>query len=464
VENAKQRIISRIVDMNKLTKLIKCSLPIKISLMAVSAMAILLITSMLVMVIYSRKKVKEETLQKVTLTLDATMRNIDNVLLSVEQTAGNVYFSFLPHIHESGAIDYFSRKMVESNPYVTDCTITFSDSTLSEAKWFLKPYNSEKDSLICFGLPIWNNVGKHIGAMYVDVSMGQLSRIVAQVKPSANSFCFLLDSLGAFIVHPNSERLMQKSAFEFSNDLGNPAINEALEAMVSGETSYRSFSLWGNDYYVFFKPFNRYTMPSRVSSKLGWSVGVVYPENDIFGDYNSLLYYVLAIAIVGLVLMYLLSYLVIKSRLKPLLMLTAKAQHIAEGNFNEPIPDSRHIDEVGRLQDNFQIMQRSLAVQVGELDHLKATLYKRCDDLHEAYNEAKQADRMKTSFLHNMTNQMMAPAEAIEKSVSLLCKSSDCDAPSLISDIQKNGKAITVLLKNLISMSDDDMRKEGHND
>jgi methyl-accepting chemotaxis protein len=205
-------------------------------------------------------------------------------------------------------------------------------------------------------------------------------------------------------------------------------------------------------------------MPSRVSSKLGWSVGVVYPENDIFGDYNSLLYYVLAIAIVGLVLMYLLSYLVIKSRLKPLLMLTAKAQHIAEGNFNEPIPDSRHIDEVGRLQDNFQIMQRSLAVQVGELDHLKATLYKRCDDLHEAYNEAKQADRMKTSFLHNMTNQMMAPAEAIEKSVSLLCKSSDCDAPSLISDIQKNGKAITVLLKNLISMSDDDMRKEGHND
>ena len=450
--------------MTRLVRFIKGRLSVKISLMAVLAMAVLLIVSLVVILEYSRKKVKEETLARVDLTLDATMKNIDNILLSVEQTAGNVYYSMAPHLGDPKAIDYYRRKLIKSNPYVADCTILFSDSAYMEPKWSVKTDESDKDSLICFSIPIEDGAGKHIGAICVDVSMRQLSRIVAQAKPSANSFCVLIDSLGSFIVHPYSERLMQQSAFELSENIASPDMSEALEAMIAGQASYRSFELWGNDYYVFFKPFNRDSLRSRTTWHLGWSAGIVYPEDDIFGDYNDLLYYVLAIAIVGLLVMFLLSYVVIKSRLKPLLMLTTKAQHIAAGHFNEAIPDSKHIDEVGRLQDNFQIMQRSLATKIDELEKLKTTLYERCDELRVTYDKAKKADRMKTAFMHNMTNQMMAPASAIEEDVNQLCEKSTQDAPVLIADIQKNGKAITELLKNLISMSDDDIRKEAGHD
>ena len=450
--------------MTRLVRFIKGRLSVKISLMAVLAMAVLLIVSLVVILEYSRKKVKEETLARVDLTLDATMKNIDNILLSVEQTAGNVYYSMAPYLGDPKAIDYYRRKLIKSNPYVADCTILFSDSAYMEPKWSVKTDESDKDSLICFSIPIEDGAGKHIGAICVDVSMRQLSRIVAQAKPSANSFCVLIDSLGSFIVHPYSERLMQQSAFELSENIASPDMSEALEAMIAGQASYRSFELWGNDYYVFFKPFNRDSLRSRTTWHLGWSAGIVYPEDDIFGDYNDLLYYVLAIAIVGLLVMFLLSYVVIKSRLKPLLMLTTKAQHIAAGHFNEAIPDSKHIDEVGRLQDNFQIMQRSLATKIDELEKLKTTLYERCDELRVTYDKAKKADRMKTAFLHNMTNQMMAPASAIEEDVNQLCEKSTQDAPVLIADIQKNGKAITELLKNLISMSDDDIRKEAGHD
>ena len=450
--------------MTRLVRFIKGRLSVKISLMAVLAMAVLLIVSLVVILEYSRKKVKEETLAHVDLTLDATMKNIDNILLSVEQTAGNVYYSMVPHLGDPKAIDYYRRKLIKSNPYVADCTILFSDSAYMEPKWSVKTDESDKDSLICFSIPIEDGAGKHIGAICVDVSMRQLSRIVAQAKPSANSFCVLIDSLGSFIVHPYSERLMQQSAFELSENIASPDMSEALEAMIAGQASYRSFELWGNDYYVFFKPFNRDSLRSRTTWHLGWSAGIVYPEDDIFGDYNDLLYYVLAIAIVGLLVMFLLSYVVIKSRLKPLLMLTTKAQHIAAGHFNEAIPDSKHIDEVGRLQDNFQIMQRSLATKIDELEKLKTTLYERCDELRVTYDKAKKADRMKTAFLHNMTNQMMVPAAAIEEDVNQLCEKSTQDAPVLIADIQKNGKAITELLKNLISMSDDDIRKEAGHD
>lgn len=450
--------------MTKLTNFIKGRLSVKISLMAVSAMAVLLIASLVVMLLYSRKKVKEETFARVTQTLDGTVQNIDNILLSVEQATGNVYYSLPSRINDPEALELYRRKLIDSNPYVADCTIALGDTTVTESKWTVKPVQEGKEPLISFSLPLYNTAGQLAGYVGTDVSMGLLSRIVAQTKPSENSFCVLLDSVGNFIVHPDAEQLMQQSAIEISKANANAELGEAVQAMIAGQTDYRTFRLWGTDFYVYFKPFNRGSVRGRTIGHLGWSAGIIYPERDIFGDYNNLQYYVLVISIIGLLLTFLLSHAVIKSRLKPLLMLTSQAQHIAAGNFSEPIPDSKHIDEVGRLQDNFQLMQRSLATQIDELESLKNTLYQRCEGLRKAYDQAKKADRMKTSFLHNMTNQMMEPAVAIEQDVQQLCSQSDRDTAQLVSDVQKKGKAITELLKNLISMSDDEMRKEADHD
>ena len=450
--------------MTKLTNFIKGRLSVKISLMAVSAMAVLLIASLVVMLVYSRKKVKEETIARVTLTLDAAVQNIDNILLSVEQSTGNVYYSLPSRINNPEALELYRRKLIDSNPYVADCTIALGDTTVTESKWTVKPVQEGKEPLISFSLPLYNTAGQLAGYVGTDVSIGLLSRIVAQTKPSENSFCVLLDSVGNFIVHPDAEELMQQSAIEISKANANAELVEAVQAMIAGQTDYRTFRLWGTDFYVYFKPFSRGSVRGRTIGHLGWSAGIIYPERDIFGDYNNLQYYVLVISIIGLLLTFLLSHAVIKSRLKPLLMLTSQAQHIAAGNFSEPIPDSKHIDEVGRLQDNFQLMQRSLATQIDELESLKNTLYQRCEGLRQAYDQAKKADRMKTSFLHNMTNQMMEPAVAIEQDVQQLCSQSDRDTAQLVSDVQKKGKAITELLKNLISMSDDEMRKEADHD
>lgn len=450
--------------MTRLTDFIKGRLSVKISLMAVSAMAVLLIASLVVMLLYSRKKVKEETMARVTQTLDGTVQNIDNILLSVEQATGNVYYSLPSRINDPEALELYRRKLIDSNPYVADCTIALGDTTVTESKWTVKPVQEGKEPLISFSVPLYNTAGQLAGYVSTDVSIGLLSRIVAQTKPSENSFCVLLDSMGNFIVHPDAEQLMQQSAIEISKATANAELGEAVQAMIAGQTDYRTFRLWGTDFYVYFKPFSRSSVRGRAIGHLGWSAGIIYPERDIFGDYNNLQYYVLFISIIGLLLTFLLSHAVIKSRLKPLLMLTSQAQHIAAGNFSEPIPDSKHIDEVGRLQDNFQLMQRSLATQIDELESLKNTLYQRCEGLRKAYDQAKKADRMKTSFLHNMTNQMMEPAVAIEQDVQQLCSQSDRDTAQLVSDVQKKGKAITELLKNLISMSDDEMRKEADHD
>ena len=178
----------------------------------------------------------------------------------------------------------------------------------------------------------------------------------------------------------------------------------------------------------------------------------------------------LLVCFVGMVLLFLLSRAILQRQLKPLNMLTESAQRIAKGNYNEPIPDSHQEDEIGRLQDNFQQMQQALASQTGELEQLKDTLQQRGESLREAYKEAQKADRMKLAFLHNMTNQMVAPAEAIFNDVGSMCDTSCSDNAAdkgqtarLAADIQKNGDTIAKLLDELISISDEDIRKEVHN-
>jgi sensor histidine kinase YesM len=477
-------------------------------------MALLLLASLAVMLHYSRRAVKEEALEKASQTLESTMLRIDNILLSVEQTSGNIFFSLYSHLHQPDMIYTYSRKLVESNPYVTGCAIafepnyypghelfmayyhhttlpnqtdtivqseTFGNKPYTEQVWYTKPMETGKsgwlnpltglegglDPIITFCMPIYSSQGKPVGVIGVDVSLSLLSHIVLEAKPSANSYGTLLADDGSFIVHPDSNKLYHQAVF--TQDAVNSSIREAAQAMLSGETGYRPFTMKGKNYYVFYEPFKRFAVPGRSMEQLSWSLGIVYPENDIFGDYNSLLYYVLAIAVVGLLLLFLLCRTFIHRRLKPLLMLTASAQRIADGHYDEIIPDSHQKDEIGRLQDIFQQMRQSLATHIGELEQLTATMKEDGEDLRLAYDEAQKADRMKTAFLHNMTNQMISPADAIDKAVNRLVhsvmpeKSLSPTAPSkdddtkdirqLTDEIEHNGEAIAELLKNLINMS-----------
>ena len=110
---------------------------------------------------------------------------------------------------------------------------------------------------------------------------------------------------------------------------------------------------------------------------------------------------------------------------------------------------------------------QSLAANIGELEQLTTTLQEHGKELHRAYNKAQQADRMKTAFLHNMTNQMIEPTEAISKDVEALCSingKAQQDAAQLTEDIQQKGNTIADLLKNLIHVSEEDLRKEDAHD
>ena len=501
-----------------LTKKISQTLLLRLSLIVVFVVAVLLLVSLAIIFNFSRQELREKAMRNSENSLEATVQDIDHVLLSVEQSAGNVYWEVMAHLNEPDRMLNYSRRMVECNPYIVGCAIvfkpnyypghelfmayvrrkghsettdasselvvreTFTNRPYTEQVWYTEPMtmgracwtnplkndNTEDEPLCTFCLPLFGQDRKPVGVVAVDVAIELLSQIVLAGKPSPHSYSTLLSGNGSYIVHPNQEKLKKQNVFSQFATETDASLRLAARAMMNGESGQQHFVMDGQKWYVVYKPFQRSAVAGRTSDHLGWSVGVVYPDDDIFGDYHRLLYLVLIIALIGLLLASVLSSLYTHRKLQPLNVLTQAAQQISQGHYDMTIPDIARDDEIGHLHGDFQQMQHSVVSQITELERMNSELKERSKELQQANRKAQEADRMKTAFLHQMTNQMLEPAEALDKHVATICQNyhtiSTEDATREIESIRQNGNAIIELLDNMIHTADNETGKEDAHD
>ena len=108
-----------------LTKKISQTLLLRLSLIVVFVVAVLLLVSLAIIFNFSRQELREKAMRNSENSLEATVQDIDHVLLSVEQSAGNVYWEVMAHLNEPDRMLNYSRRMVECNPYIVGCAIVF---------------------------------------------------------------------------------------------------------------------------------------------------------------------------------------------------------------------------------------------------------------------------------------------------------------------------------------------------
>ena len=448
--------------MPRLSKYIRNTLSSRLSLVVIGALATLLIMALFIMFFFSRKALREEAINNAAQSLEATVGRIDNILLDVEQATGNVYWKMLAYHRQPEKMQAYAQRLVDVNPYIVDAHFHWTTDSIAVntdlVGWITPQRLKEKqgEPLTSFRLPIYDGL-KTIGSFDVSVSLTQLTKIMLENKPSPNSFCILMGRDGKLIVFPDSA-FLNKNAFDLAEKYDDNAELDAIHAMTSGETGYKHLKMEDRDCYVFYKPFVRADVPGRAQIDLGWSAGIIYPEDDIFGEYNHLLNVVIIIAFVGLLLLLVSCRLFIHRQFVPLRQLATSAQRIAEGSYDEPIPESRKQDEVGRLHQHFQMMQQSLASRVGELQRASDILKERGEVLQTAYEQAQAGDRMKTNFLYNMSDQMMSPVSDICKDVMTISdhgnELSEKETSRLVDEIQERGSKITALLNQLIAESE----------
>lgn len=492
-------------------------LSLRLSMMVASAMIILLMATLLIMFFVSRRSMTEDALQRAMQTLEGAMIKVDNIMLSVEETAGNMYYNLQPQLANPDTMYTYSRKIIEKNPCVVACAVAFrpdyyagrgalmaythrngniherhqdsNDSVVicketfdiipySEQVWFTRTLEANKplwlnplegieaglEPLILYCLPIRDDGGVPVGVMTLGVSISLLSETVIASRPSPNSYCAMLDRNGTFVVHPTGKYLLKANAFELQDE----ALQKVIKTILADGTGNTPLSLYGRDYQVFYRPFQQAVVPFRSMENLDWNIAVAMSKEDIFGEYNRYFNDIVVIAVSGMLLLLLLCWGMLYFRLMPLTMLKEKTQRIARGHYNESIPDTQNTDEIGCLQQNFVKMQRAVANNIGELEALNKTIQERSKSLKKAYRQAQKADKLKIAFLHHMSNQMLTPAKTIDEDVTALCgfdeKAGTGDAVQMVEEIQQNGNTIAELLTQLLNLSEDEMRKEVEHD
>lgn len=512
----------------RIIKKLPRTLSLRLSLIMVCAIALLLSAALIVMLQYSRNVIRTDAMKDAEHTLEGTSTHIDNIMLSVEQTAGNFYYDLMRHVNEPDRMEDYCRELVMSNRYIVGCVIAFEPYYYSarekamtyvrravrggnwldddfdlletlhsvpgkhytELPWYtetmevnracwIEPVKGGKpdDALISFCLPIYDFKGrkfearedlKPVGVVRVIVPLVRLTDFIHRAKPSANGYSVLLGKEGEYIVHPDTTKLMYETVFTQTEHGADPSVLKAAQAMVAGESGFMPFKMNGEEWYVIYKPFERSKAPGRIMTSLGWSVGVAYPDSDIFSQYKKLLFYLYVIAFIGLFTFFVLCRLFTHRQLMPLTLLTVSAQRIAEGHYNETVPDTKRGDEIGQLQSHFQKMQEALAAHIGQEEQLSAQLQQRGEELQEAHRQAQEADRMKTSFLHYMTNQMVAPSDAIDKSVTTICNHfEDINANEFARQadiISSSSEEIVRVLEHMLKTAESKQGKEGADD
>ena len=213
---------------------------------------------------------------------------------------------------------------------------------------------------------IHDHQGRKVGMLGADVSLEWLrlrhQRIDAENHErfekdfKDQSYSFIIDSDGTYLIHPDRERVLKKKFQEIAALTPDTADDEMAQDMMAGKSGSRRILKDGVDSWVFYS-FVKYA---------DWTVVVVVPEAIIHHNGNTLVLLLLGILATGLLVIYVLSHKLIQQNLKQVKRFVTAAGEMAQGNFNAELPEMRS-KEMDALRTAFMDMENSLARYVEEL-------------------------------------------------------------------------------------------------
>ena len=309
---------------------------------------------------------------------------------------------------------------------------------------------SSKDILTSYCCPMRDENGKFIGSITASLTLKWLSEAVTQIKPFPNSSAIMIGRTGTYLVHPDTAKLYRETIFSDADPRVRRDITSLGKAMIAGHSGMMLTIVDGKDSYIFYRPLER----------TGWSIAIVCPASDVFRRYNQLLYAVWIMIGFGLLMLLLICYQTVRKAMQPLKQLSHQAQHIANGNFEEPLSESLRSDSVGRLTNSFILMQHSLASSVSDIRQVNAKLEQRYEELARAYQLKMEANEQKTAFIRNMFHQIRTPLNIISGFTQVLSSSigelSEEEIADITSRMMSSAKSINHISKILTASA-------GHN-
>jgi len=379
--------------MSKPTKQIKQSLPLRLSLSILAFTVIIFMITIGIIFVRTRHFVRQTATEQATQILNNTAQRIMGLMGQVEVATENSGWLVLRKL-QPDSIMSFSYRILELNPDVDGCSISFEPNFFPDQGKYFSVYSSNENGHIeteqegsseydyfmmtwyqepirrgkacwvdpfhdytpgtsydmmiaSYCKPLIDADGHTVGVISTDLSQRRLSQILLKERFFPNAYFIITGESGHLIATSNDQAL--------PDDL-----NRSDCVVVS------------------------LTLPNT-----NWQLAYICPDKDIFKGYNLLVSIVVSLIFIGLLLMLAFSYFVVNRFVSPIKALANQAQMMAEGQFDGHLKHTKRIDETGRLQNSFVSMQESITNYISDLERVKTETEQRNQELIIAKSKAE---------------------------------------------------------------------------
>ena len=375
---------------------------------------ILLITSILFIIaigvaaVSSHLLIAEEATKSAENLRDATISDIEKTLLEVEQSVKSNAWMIGENIGDSTVLYHITSSITKENANIIGSAIAFIPDYFEGFHWFSpyayettdggialknlgnatydyyamewftvpmeqgegvwsEPYLDEGGSgymMSTFSLPIRDKDGKIYAVFTADVLLDWITQLLADIKPYPNSHVTLVSRKGYYLNAGSDERLLNATIYSTLDYLTKKdrGIDRLVDSMMCGKKEVMQYSRGGKISFAVFGPLSN-----------GWVASITCDYQEVLKRTSQMHMVLILIGLVGLLVLFVLCYLIIRKLTHPLSEISESALSIAKGNFNTPLPEIKSEDEIRKLRDSFDYMQRSIQSYITDLQTSTAT-------------------------------------------------------------------------------------------
>ena len=236
--------------------------------------------------------------------------------------------------------------------------------TLEHAVW-TEPYFDEV-VMSSYTVPFYreqNGKREFTGVITVDLSLSWLQKAVSSIKLNNSGYAFLISKFGRIITHPDAERIMNETIFSMAEEREDKFLRDAGRDMIAGKSGlvpYKKHLISQKKSWMFYTPLQ----------SNGWSLGIIYPEDQLFEAVAGMEITIFTLFVIGMLLLLGVIIWISLKITRPLRILTQATGEIGSGNFHAAMPEIVANDEIGKLSKAFSAMQAAL---IRHIENLKET-------------------------------------------------------------------------------------------
>ena len=309
-----------------------------------------------------------------------------------------------------------------------------------------------------------------LGAIGVDIEIGQLSSFLRSLKIGERGSAFILNRNGDVIAHPQPEHIKhaasdarETSRFVKISELEDPAARAAFDALelssrivtIKGP-AVRRFEYQDERYLAVFTPFINASWP--------WTMVIYVPEDDYLGVLHEQtrlsIYLGIAVAFAGCIL----SIIIWRTIARPMRQLSADAKAIQGGDYSTDPKTTSVYREVNATGVAFRKMVAGLREHEEENIHLRRLQSRLLENMRRS-----AAGHFASAISHELNNPLAAVLTNLQIVARILKRSDEMPSPRLVEAVNgaqsqaERAESIIRGLRELVEAGEAERAKEDIN-